>query len=107
MDYEITPKELKALLEHNSDIVVLDVREPWEFETAKITNSKHLPMKHVPARYKQELDPQKHIVVLCHHGVRSLNVTNWLRQQGFERAQSLAGGIDRWARQIDPTVPLY
>ena len=107
MDYEITPEELRALLEHNSDIVVLDVREPWEFETAKITNSKHLPMNDVPARYKQELDPQKHIVVLCHHGVRSLNVTNWLRQQGFERVQSLAGGIDRWARQIDPTVPLY
>ena len=107
MDYEITPEELCELLKSSPDIVVLDVREPWEFETAKITNSKHLSMGDVPARYKQELDPQKHIVVLCHHGVRSLNVTNWLRQQGFERVQSLAGGIDRWARQIDPTVPLY
>ncbi|HKD59045.1 MAG TPA: rhodanese-like domain-containing protein [Terracidiphilus sp.] len=107
MDYEITPEELRALRNRNSDIVVLDVREPWEFDTAKIDGSKHIPMGDVPARYKQELDAQKHIVVLCHHGVRSLNITNWLRQQGFENVQSLAGGIDRWARQIDPTVPLY
>lgn len=107
MDYEITPDELQSLLGSNSDVVVLDVREPWEFETAKIINSTHIPMGEIPARFSQELDSGKHIVVVCHHGVRSLNVTTWLRQQGFERVQSLAGGIDRWARQIDPTVPLY
>jgi len=107
LDYEITPEELSALLESNSDIVVLDVREPWEFETAKIAGSKHIPMNDIPARLKEDLDSNKHIVVVCHHGVRSMNVTMWLRQQGLEKVQSLSGGIDRWARQIDPKVPLY
>jgi rhodanese-related sulfurtransferase len=107
MDYEIAPEELQALLEANSDIVVLDCREQWEFETAKIENSQHIPMNDIPARCKQELDSDKHIVVICHHGVRSMNVTAWLRQQGFEKVQSLCGGIDRWARQIDPKVPVY
>jgi len=107
MEYEIAPEELKSLLDAESDVVVLDVREPWEFETAKIANSKHIPMGDIPARFNQELDPEDHIVVVCHHGVRSMNVTAWLRQQGFEKAQSLRGGIDRWSRQIDPRVPIY
>ena len=107
MDYEIAPEELKTMLENNSDIVVLDVREPWEFETARIENSCHIPMNDIPARYSQELNPEKHVVVICHHGVRSMKVTAWLRQQGFEKVQSLRGGIDRWARQIDPKVPVY
>jgi rhodanese-related sulfurtransferase len=107
MDYEIGAEELKALLDSNSDVVVLDVREPWEIETAKIANSMQIPMGDIPARFNQELDPEKHIVVICHHGVRSMNVTAWLRQQGFEKVQSLAGGIDRWSRTVDRTVPLY
>lgn len=108
MDYEIAPEELNSLLlEAISDVVVLDVREPWELDAARIDGSKHIPMGDIPARFNQELDPEDHIVVVCHHGVRSLNVTAWLRQQGFEKVQSLRGGIDRWARQIDPKVPLY
>lgn len=107
MDYEIAPAELKSLLEAESDVVVLDVREQWELDVAKLKNSKHIPMGDIPARFNQELDPEEHIVVVCHHGVRSMNVTTWLRQQGFEKVQSLRGGIDRWARQIDPTVPVY
>jgi rhodanese-related sulfurtransferase len=107
LDYEVAPEELKTLLESDSDIVVLDVREPWEFETARIENSKHIPMNDIPARFNQELDAEKHMVVVCHHGVRSMNVTAWLRKQGFEKVQSLRGGIDRWARQIDPKVPVY
>jgi rhodanese-related sulfurtransferase len=107
MDYEISPEELQQLLDRKSDIVVLDCREPWEFATAKIEGSKHIPMNDIPARFNQELDPETHIVVVCHHGVRSMKVTAWLRQQGLEKVQSLRGGIDRWARQIDPTVPLY
>ena len=107
LDYEIAPEELRAQQEAGGDVVLLDVREPWECEIAKIANSKSIPMGDIPARFNQELDPEKHIVVICHHGVRSMNVTAWLRQQGFEKAQSLRGGIDRWARQIDPTVPVY
>lgn len=107
MDYEIAPEELKLLLDTNSDVVVLDCREPWEVETASIVGSRHIPMNDIPARFSAELAPEKHIVVVCHHGVRSMNVTAWLRQQGFGKVQSLSGGIDRWARQIDTKVPLY
>ncbi|HME31447.1 MAG TPA: rhodanese-like domain-containing protein [Terriglobales bacterium] len=107
MDYEITPEQLKALRDDENSVTVLDVRELWEYDVAKIAGSKHIVMGDIPARFNQELDPEDHIVVVCHHGVRSMNVTAWLRQQGFEKVQSLQGGIDRWARQIDPSVPLY
>jgi rhodanese-related sulfurtransferase len=107
MDYEISDGELKALRDGGADLVLLDVREPWEYEAARIAGSKHIPMGDIPARFNQELDPESHIVVVCHHGVRSMNVTAWLRQQGFDKVQSLRGGIDRWAREVDPTVPLY
>lgn len=106
-DYEITPEGLKALLDGNSDVAVLDCREPWEFDTAKIAGSRHIPMNDIPARFQQELDAAQHVVVVCHHGVRSMNVTVWLRRQGYEKVQSLAGGIDRWAREIDAGVPVY
>ena len=107
MDYEISVADLKAMSDAGQEFTLLDVREPWEFETAHIGDSIHIPMGDIPARCNQELDPEKHIVVVCHHGVRSMNVTVWLRQQGFENVQSLRGGIDRWSREIDPSVPLY
>lgn len=107
MDYEIPVGELKARLAAKDTLTILDVREPWEYATANIEGSKHIPMGDVPSRAHQELDPEEHIIVICHHGVRSLNVTHWLRQQGFEKAQSLQGGIDHWSRIIDPKVPLY
>ena len=107
MDYEIVSEDLKSLLDSGNGVTVLDVREPWEYEVAKIAGSKHIAMADIPARFNQELDPEDHIVVVCHHGVRSMNVTAWLRQQGFDKVQSLQGGIDRWARQVDPSVPLY
>jgi len=107
MDYEISPEEVKAALEGHGDFVLLDVREPWEFETAKIDGAKLMPMGDVPSRAHQELDPDQHIIVVCHHGVRSMNVTVWLRQQGFENAQSMRGGIDAWSRQVDGKVPKY
>lgn len=87
--------------------VLLDVREPWEFQTASLPGSLLMPMGEVTSRAFAELDPDAHIVVLCHHGQRSLSVAMWLRRQGFERAQSLAGGIDGWSRVIDPAVPRY
>jgi rhodanese-related sulfurtransferase len=107
MDYEIDPEEVKAKLDQGDKFTLLDVREPWEFETAHMESAKLLPMGDVPSRAHQELDPEDHIVVVCHHGVRSLNVTAWLRQQGFEKAQSMRGGIDAWARRVDPRVPTY
>ncbi len=107
MDYEITPEEVKAKLDSSQTFTLLDVREPWEFDAANIAGSKLIPMGDIPSRAHQELDPEDHIVVLCHHGVRSMNVTVWLRQQGFENAQSMRGGIDAWSRAVDPKVPLY
>ncbi len=107
MDYEISVEDVKAKLDRKETFTLIDVREPWEFQTAHIDGAKLLPMGDVPSRAHQELDPEDHIVVLCHHGVRSMNVTAWLRQQGFEKAQSMRGGIDAWSRSVDPKVPLY
>ena len=107
MDYEITPEEVKAKLDRAEEFTLLDVREPWEFETAWIDGSKLMPMGDVPTRAHQELDPEDTIIVICHHGVRSMNVTAWLRQQGFEKAQSMRGGIDAWSRRVDGSVPKY
>jgi len=107
VDYEISAMEVKSLRDSGQEFTLLDVREPWEYETAHMEGSRHIPMGEIPARFNQELDPEQHIVVVCHHGVRSMNVTAWLRQQGFDKVQSLRGGIDRWSREIDPSVPLY
>lgn len=107
MDFEISAAQVKALLKQGEPFTLLDVREPWELEKAQLPNSKNIPMGDVPMRAHQELDPEEHIVVICHHGLRSLSVTNWLRQQGFEQVQSMRGGIDGWARTVDPKVPLY
>jgi rhodanese-related sulfurtransferase len=107
MDYEIAAEEVKAKLDSGQEFTLLDVREPWEFDTAHIEGARLMPMGDVPSRAHQELDPEQHIVVVCHHGVRSLNVTAWLRQQGFDRAQSMRGGIDAWSRGVDHKVPVY
>ena len=106
MNYEITPQELSQRQERNEELILLDVREPWERQAASITPSQHIPMADVPARV-QELDPEQHIVVYCHRGVRSLSVTDWLRKQGYEKVQSMSGGIERWSLEIDPKVPRY
>lgn len=106
MDYEISPTEAVVLLK-NKEARLIDVREPWEFETARIEGSVLMPMGDVPARAHQELDPDERLVVVCHHGQRSLNVAVWLRNQGFEQAQSLAGGIDAWSSLVDPSMPRY
>jgi rhodanese-related sulfurtransferase len=107
MDLEISPLEVKQLREQNQAFTLLDVREPWEYQTARIEGATLIPIGDVPSRAHQELDPDDRIVVVCHHGVRSLNVANWLRQQGFEQAQSMRGGIDEWSRSVDAKVPVY
>ena len=107
MDYEIAPEEVKQMLDAKEEFTLLDVRELWEHQTASIESAKLMPMGDVPSRAHQEFDPEDHIVVLCHHGVRSMNVTVWLRQQGFENVQSMRGGIAAWSRRVDPKVPVY
>lgn len=106
LDYEISPAETAELLRENK-VKLIDVREPWEFESARIAGSVPMPMGDVPARAHQELDPDERLVVLCHHGMRSMSVTVWLRNQGFEQVQSLRGGIDAWSAEVDPAVSRY
>jgi rhodanese-related sulfurtransferase len=105
-DYEISAAEAAALL-HEKKARFIDVREPWEVATAHIEGSLLMPMGEVPGRAHQELEPDEHVVVFCHAGVRSMNVTVWLRNQGFEQAQSMRGGIEAWSREVDPSVPRY
>ena len=94
--------------------VVLDVREPWELQTASVKEDGfrlvHIPMRDVPARIeelREELAPGQAIACLCHHGMRSLQVANFLAQSGFDGVVNLHGGIDAWSKQRDATVPLY
>ncbi len=85
--------------------VVLDVREPWELETASIPGVVHIPMQEIPAR-AGELDPTREIVAMCHHGGRSMQVAMFLQQKGLT-AHNLSGGIEAWSREIDSSVPRY
>jgi rhodanese-related sulfurtransferase len=107
LDYEITVAELAERRKNAAALVLLDVREPWEQEEALIEGSRLMPMADVPSRAHQELDPDSDIIAICHHGTRSMSVTMWLRDQGFEKVQSLRGGIDAWSREVDPKVPRY
>jgi len=107
MDFEVSPEEVKQKLDRGEPFTLLDVREPWEYEVAHIAGSTLISMGDIPSRAHQELDPEDHIVVICHHGVRSATVANWLLQQGFENAQSMRGGIDLWSKTVDPNVPMY
>jgi rhodanese-related sulfurtransferase len=106
LDYEISANQAASLLKANQARLI-DVREPWEFETTRVDGSLPMPMGEVAARAHQELEPDERLVVLCHHGIRSMNVAVWLRGQGFEQAQSVRGGIDAWSVEVDPTVKRY
>lgn len=109
LNYELSAGELRDLMvpEQPEKLVLLDVREPWEFEEARIEGSLLMPLGEVRSRAHQELDPKARIIAICHHGQRSMSATAWLREQGFERAQSLRGGIDGWSAVIDPEIPRY
>jgi rhodanese-related sulfurtransferase len=106
LDFEISPSDAAVLL-RDKKARFIDVREPWEVATVHIEGAVPMPMGDVPSRAHQELDPDEHVVVFCHAGVRSMNVTVWLRNQGFEEVQSLRGGIDAWSVEVDPTVARY
>lgn len=86
--------------------VLLDVREPWEYQTCHIDGALLIPMNTVPAR-QQELDPDAPIVCICHHGARSMQVAAFLERNGFTQVTNLTGGVHAWARQVDRTMPTY
>ena len=104
---EMTPRELKQLLEAAEPVRLIDVREPFEYELSRIDGFELIPMRTIPGHLAALQNESAPIVVLCHHGVRSLQVVNWLRQQGIERCSSLSGGIDEWSREIDRSIPRY
>jgi len=103
---EITATELKQRLDRGEKILLVDVREPWEHSQCRIAGAVLIPMGAIPANL-QKLDTDDPVVCYCHHGMRSLDVANWLRTQGVSNAKSLAGGIERWSLEIDPNVPRY
>lgn len=105
---EIDVQTVKQLQDAGEDFLLLDCREPGEYQTASIVGAVLMPMREIPSRLA-ELEPQKagRIVVHCHHGGRSRRVMEWLRQQGFDGAQNMTGGIDAWSQVIDSQVPRY
>lgn len=106
--YEIEPREAQARVACGEALLV-DVREPYEHAIARIDGAELIPMNTVPARlgHLEGLAGDKLLVIYCHHGVRSLNVVDWLRRQGVDNCVSMAGGIERWSAEVDGSVPRY
>jgi len=106
---EITPLEVKRRLDTGEKLHLIDVREPNEFALTRIAGAELIPMRQIPAELQtlEGYSDEAPIIVFCHHGVRSLNVVNWLRQHGVENCHSMAGGIDAWSLQINPSVARY
>jgi len=105
---EIDCRSVKQKLDSGEKFLLLDVREPGEYATAKIAGATLVPMSELTGR-KAELESHRDgpIVVHCHHGGRSLRVVQWLRQNGFQQAQNMTGGIHQWSLDVDPQVPQY
>ncbi len=108
LPWEVDVATVAQMQAAQADFLLLDCREPGEYETAKIGGAVLVPMSSITQKVG-ELEPHRNrrIVVHCHHGGRSLRVARWLRDQGFSQAQSMAGGIDAWSLQIDTAVPRY
>lgn len=103
---EITPRQVKDLLVRGEKFLFVDVREKWEYDTARIEGTTLIPVGEIPSNLAR-LEQAGEMVLLCHHGIRSLDAAAWLRSQGVEGARSMSGGIDRWAVEVDPAVPRY
>jgi adenylyltransferase/sulfurtransferase len=104
---EISVTAAKTLLDTQPAATLLvDVREPFEWEICHLPAAEHIPMRQIP-EHLSVLPHDRHILVLCHHGGRSLRVTEFLRQRDFANVSNIAGGIDAWAEQIDPNLSRY
>lgn len=103
---QIGVDDLKSWRAEGRKIGVLDVRETWEYEICRIEGSLHIPMAAIPESLDR-LPSEGPLVVVCHHGGRSMRVVSWLRQQGVERAINLAGGVDQWAERVEPGMQRY
>ncbi|HEX4023815.1 MAG TPA: rhodanese-like domain-containing protein [Steroidobacteraceae bacterium] len=103
---EISVQELKRRLDAGEHLQIVDVREPWEYALAHLPGTVHIPLAQVPQR-SSELDPGGELIVMCKSGGRSRRAAEFLQASGFQRVINLTGGIDAWAREIDPSVPTY
>jgi len=103
---EMTPDELAVRRQGPAPPVVVDVREPWEHEIARIEGARLVPLRSLPAALST-FDPGAEYVLYCHHGVRSLAGAEFLRERGLTRVANLTGGIDAWSVRVDPAVPRY
>jgi rhodanese-related sulfurtransferase len=103
---EITPQELKARLAAAPRPLLLDVRQDWETRLCRLDNAVHIPIEEIELR-TEELSPESEIVVYCHQGVRSAAVAEYLRSLGFSSVKNLAGGLEAWARSVDPSMRRY
>jgi molybdopterin/thiamine biosynthesis adenylyltransferase/rhodanese-related sulfurtransferase len=105
----ITPRLVRKRLAAGEKLFLLDVREPIEFHMASLPDATQIPIGELQQRFAQEIDGRRNdeIIVICHHGIRSRMVADWLRQQGCKTVKNLDGGIDRWARDVDPSIPRY
>jgi adenylyltransferase/sulfurtransferase len=103
---EISPQDLKARLDRNEPPLLLDVRQEWETRLARLPNAVHIPIEEIEVRV-EELDREDDIVVYCHQGVRSAAVAEYLRSLGFKSVRNLSGGLDLWARTVDPSMRRY
>lgn len=103
---EMSPRELRRRLDEDAPPLLLDVREADELAICRLAGTLHIPMADVLARL-HELDPDREIVVYCHHGQRSAAVVGFLERHDFVNVANLAGGIERWAVEVDPTMPRY
>ena len=104
---EIDPIEVKRRIDAGEKLRMVDVREPFEHQRAHIAGAELIPMRSVPQSLETLRAGNAQLVLFCHHGMRSLQVTRWLRGQGLEDSVSMAGGIDRWSLEIDTAVPRY
>lgn len=104
--FDIEVESLSAMRAAGDRLTLLDVREKWEVELCSIPDSLYIPLGELPIRFG-EIPDDRPVVVLCHHGFRSAHAASWLRGQGLDRVANLSGGIDSWARRVDPTMKVY
>ena len=102
----ISPKDAKKLIEQNSSLKLIDVREPWEHNRAKLENSQLIPLKEFP-NHIDKFELKDSFLIYCHHGTRSFYACAYMMQQGFKEVYNLEGGIDAWSRQVDNSIPKY
>jgi rhodanese-related sulfurtransferase len=107
MIHQMTVTELQQRLQEPArNFVIIDVREPWEAEVCSLPDAIMIPMGQVPGRI-DEIDRDQDVIVICHHGIRSQQIAYYLQNAGFENLFNLRGGIDAWAREIDPDMATY